>query len=171
MFKQAFKLTTVLIVLCGIIFPLSVTGISHLIFNDKSEGSLIKINGKVVGSELLGQSFKDDKFFKGRVSGSLNMGPTNKSLEERIKNNNWNKTEGVPLDLVTNSGSDLDPDITVEAARFQVPYVSKASGISEEKLNGFIDEIKQDEQLEFIGDERVNVLKLNIEVAKSIGII
>lgn len=198
--KKAVVVSIVLMLLCGVIYPLALTGISQLVLNKKANGSMIVVNGKEVGSELIGQSFTDSKFFKGRVSannyntytkedtkpnkdgitayrgvssGSQNLAPSNKALQERVqkdiedflKSHPEVKKEDIPTDLLTSSGSGLDPDISPEAAKIQIPAVSKASGISEYELKKIVDKYTEGRSLGLFGETRVNVLKVNIEIA------
>lgn len=200
MLKKAVLLSIVLMILCGVIYPLAITGIGQLAFNKKANGSMIVYKGKEVGSELIGQSFTDPRFFRGRVSsvnyntytkedtkpdkngkvnysgvgsGSQNLAPSNKDLTKRVQNdiNDFLKThpgvkkEDIPEDLLTSSGSGLDPDISVESANIQIPAVSKATGISVEKLREIVDKNTQGRSLGVFGEPRVNVLKVNLEVA------
>lgn len=182
----------VFLILCGFIYPLFITGISQVIFNNKANGSIINFNGKKTGSALIGQNFTDPRFFKGRVSsisyntynknseninkvnsGSSNLAPSNKELADRVKKDidafmithPGIKKEDIPTDLLTNSGSGLDPDISPKAAEVQVPAVSKASGISEADLRGIVGKYTEGRSLGVFGEPRVNVLKVNLEIA------
>lgn len=190
--KRAVLVSLVLIAICGVIYPLTLTGISQLCFNKKANGSMIVVGGKTVGSELIGQDFTDAKFFRGRVSainyntytenkkgyngvssGSQNLAPSSKVLKERVekdidqflKSHPGVKKEDIPTDLLTSSASGLDPDISPEAAKIQIPAVSKASGISEEKLQQIVDKYTVGKTLGVFGEPTVNVLKVNIEIA------
>lgn len=197
---KAIRLSIVLIVICGLIYPLFITGIGQVFFNNKANGSIIKYKGKEVGSALLGQDFTDKRFFRGRVSavnyntytkedlkpgkdgkaaytgvssGSQNLAPSNKDLAKRVKNDIADflkthpgvKKEDIPTDLLTSSASGLDPDISPKAAEIQIPAVSKATGISESKLGQIVKEYTSNKTLGFLGESRVNVLKVNLEVA------
>lgn len=197
--KKSILISMVLMILCGFIYPLAMTGISQLILNKKANGSIIVVDGKEVGSELIGQSFTDSKFFKGRVSsvnyntytaddtkpdnngkvsyggvssGSQNLAPSNKALQERVekdiedflKSHPGVKKEDIPTDLLTSSGSGLDPNISPESAKIQIPTVSKASGISEEDLQKIVDKYTEGKSLGIFGQSRVNVLKVNLEI-------
>ena len=190
--KKSLKLSIILLIICGILYPLVTTGTSQLLFSKRANGSMITFNGKEIGSSLIGQDFKDPRFFHGRVSainyntykdgadhpkvtsGSENLGPSSEALTDRVKKavdellkqHPEVKKEDIPLDLVTSSASGLDPEISIEAAKFQVPSVSKAAGISEEDLQKLIDKCTIGKSLGFLGENRVNVLLLNIEVAK-----
>lgn len=198
--KRAIIVSILLMVLCGIIYPLTLTGISQLVLNKKANGSMISINGKEVGSKLIGQNFTDPKFFRGRVSainyntytvadteldkhgkiaysvvssGSKNLAPSNKELKERVQRDMEEflklhpgvKKEDIPTDLLTSSASGLDPNISPKAAKIQIPAVSKASGISEAKLEKIVDKYTEKRSLGIFGEPRVNILKLNIEIA------
>lgn len=202
--KSAIILTLALMVLCSVIYPLLLTGVSQLIFPKQANGNLIKVDGKVVGSELVGQDFTDERFFKGRPSsvnyntyteedtipdkdgniayggvssGSYNYAPSNPVLEERVKTSmqEWLKAnpsikqEDIPTDLLTASGSGLDPHISPKAAEIQVPAVAKATGLSESELKQMIKDNTEGKLFGVFGEEKVNVLKLNISVAKAIG--
>jgi potassium-transporting ATPase KdpC subunit len=200
-FLRAVKVSLVLLIICGLIYPFVITGVSQLIFHKQSNGSIVEYNGKPVGSELLGQAFSDTRFFHGRVSainyntykeedkkpdkngkaaftgvgsGSANLAPSNPALVDRVKNDidaflkaNPNvKKENIPTDLLTSSGSGLDPDISPEAAKIQIPAISKATGISIENLGKIVTKYTEGRQLGIFGEPRVNVLKANIEIAK-----
>ncbi|MFL0250087.1 K(+)-transporting ATPase subunit C [Clostridium neuense] len=200
---KALRLCIVLIILCGIIYPLFITGVSQAAFNKKANGSIVTYRGKEVGSALLGQNFTDKRFFRGRVSsvnyntytkadlkpgkdgktaysgvasGSQNLAPSNKDLAKRIKDDvkDFLKThpgvnkEDIPADLLTSSGSGLDPDISPKAAEIQIPTVAKATGISEDKLREIVKKYTADRTFGVLGEPRVNVLKVNLEVASMI---
>ena len=172
-------MTTILV---GIGYPLLVTGIAGALFPRKAAGSLILKDGQVIGSELLAQSFTSDKYFHPRPSAAGNgydatssggsiLGPSNKALIDRIqgsidKLSAENPGKPVPIDLVTTSGSGLDPDITPDSAYFQAPRVAKARGVTEERIRQLIDEHTTGRQLGFLGEPRVNVLDLNLELDK-----
>ncbi len=197
--KKALILTIVLLVLCGVIYPLSLTAVSQLAFNKEANGSIIVVDGKEVGSEYIGQDFKDTRFFKSRVSainyntyseedlqkdndgkskysgvssGSQNLAPSNEALKDRVdkdieeflNNHPGVKKEDIPTDLLTSSGSGLDPHISPEAAKIQISAVSKASGIAEEKLQQILDRNTEDRSLGVFGEPRVNILKVNLEI-------
>ncbi|MGL5477823.1 MAG: potassium-transporting ATPase subunit KdpC [Clostridium sp.] len=191
---KGIKLTVIMIVLCGILYPLIVTGIGQVLFKDKANGSIVVLNGKEVGSSLISQKFTKDKYFISRpsfvnynesynnepvnaTSGSQNLGPTSSELKENIKNNineflrknKEVKKEDISEELISQSGSGLDPDITINGALIQIPRISKSTGISEEKLKELVLNNKKGKFLGMYGEERVNVLGLNIEIDKLIG--
>ena len=168
-------------VLTGLIYPLVVTGISQLIFPHQANGSLIVDHGKAVGSMLIGQQFDAPKYFWGRLSATglypynaaassgSNLGPTNPALLDKVKVRiaalkaaDPSNTQLIPVDLVTSSASGLDPDISVEAALYQAPRVARVRGISVESVLGLVNQFTEGRQLGFLGEPRVNVLKLNL---------
>ncbi|MBO1582188.1 K(+)-transporting ATPase subunit C [Bacillus sp. XF8] len=178
------RVTFTFLVLCGLLYPLLVTGIAQAVMKDNADGSLIyNEKNEVIGSKLIGQNFKDPRYFHGRVSsieykaeasGSNNYAPSNPDLVKRVEESvaNWKDknpavpvTE-VPMDLVTNSGSGLDPDISPEAAYVQVDRISKLTNIPKEKLDQLIKSQTEGAALGLFGEERVNVLKLNLELQK-----
>lgn len=194
---KALGISAILIVLCGLVFPLLMTGIGQLIFPYQANGSMVWVDGKVIGSELIGQDFTDPRFFHGRVSavgyntypdadtaqqkgvssGSQNLAPSNPALVERVKKDidtflaahPGTKMADIPTDLLTSSGSGLDPDISVQSAQIQIPVISKASGISETELQSIVDKCTIKRTLGFLGNERVNVLKANILILQRLG--
>jgi K+-transporting ATPase ATPase C chain len=165
-------------VLLGLIYPLLVVGLAR-IWPEKANGQLISRNGVVVGSRILAQPFTGAQYFHPRPSaagtngydatssGGTNWGPTNQKLMDRVKGDvatlqAENPGKPIPVDLVTASGSGLDPDITPAAAEFQLPRVAKARGISESALAGLVQEHTKGRQFGFLGESRVNVLELNL---------
>jgi K+-transporting ATPase ATPase C chain len=167
-------------VLLGIVYPLIVTGLAQLFFKDKANGQLIVQNGKVVGSRIIGQAFVGPGYFHSRPSAAGNgydaansngsqLGPTNQHLIDRVKtdvasNQVDNPGQPVPIDLVTTSASGLDPDISPSAAAFQLPRVAKERGIGGGELQRLIATHTEARQLGFLGEPRVNVLELNLEL-------
>jgi K+-transporting ATPase ATPase C chain len=176
--KTSILFTIVTTVLLGLGYPLFVTGIAAVIFPHQAAGSLILKDGQVIGSELLAQSFTSDKYFHPRPSaagngydatssGGSNLAQSNKALVTRIQGSidqlsKENPGHPVPIDLVTTSGSGLDPDITPDAAFFQLPRVAKARGIGEDRLRLLIEQHITSRQLGVLGEPRVNVLDLNL---------
>jgi K+-transporting ATPase ATPase C chain len=173
---QAIRMLVVMTVITGVAYPLIVTGISQVAFKEQANGSLVEKDGKVVGSRLIGQPFSDPKYFWGRpsatspmpyngaASSGSNQGPTNPALKEAVEGrikDHGGKTP-VPADLVTASGSGLDPHISPAAAEYQVARVAKARGMSEEKVRALVAEHRQGRQLGILGEPRVNVLRLNL---------
>jgi len=167
-------------VLLGIIYPLVVTGLSQVLFPHKANGQLIEANGKVIGSRIIGQAFSSPGYFHSRPSAAGNgydatasngsqWGPTNQKLVHRVKGDvaaaqAENRGVPIPIDLVTASASGLDPEISLAAAAFQLPRVAKARGISEEQLRQLVAKHTDNRQLRFLGEPRVNVLELNLDL-------
>jgi K+-transporting ATPase ATPase C chain len=167
-------------VLLGIAYPVVITGAAQLLFPHKASGSLIERSGQVVGSELLAQSFTSDKYFHPRPSaagngydatssGGSNLAQSNKALVDRIQGSidtlaKENPGKPVPIDLVTTSGSGLDPDITPDAADFQIPRIAKARNLSQEAVRQLVDAHTSPRQLGVLGEPRVNVLLLNLDL-------
>lgn len=186
-FRAALRISLILIFLCGIVYPLASTGLAQVLFPAQANGSLAKNSeGLVVGSELIGQSYTDPKLFHGRVSsidynaegsGSNNYAPSNPELITRIQasigdwaaNNPEVPATLLPADLITNSGSGLDPHISPKAAEVQIPRISSLTGIAEEKLYGLVKDATQGRDLGIFGEPRVNVLKLNMALQKEMG--
>ena len=188
--RPAIVLLLGLTLITGLAYPLAITAVAGAIFPKQAEGSLIERDGKVVGSALIGQEFKGDKYFHGRPSatvapdpndstktvpapynaansGGSNLGPTSKALNDRIKEDveklkAENPSMPVPVDLVTASASGLDPDISPDAALFQVPRVAKARGLSEDKVRQLVTDNAQGRLGGLLGEPRVNVLALNL---------
>jgi len=179
--RPALMLLLIFTVLTGLLYPLVVTGIAQLVFPSQANGSLISSNGQTVGSSLIGQQFDDPKYFWGRISATgpypynaaassgSNLGPTNPALLDEVKARiaalkaaDPTNTQPIPVDLVTSSGSGLDPNISIAAALYQLPRVAKARGLSEAALRTLVDKYTQGRQLGFLGEPRVNVLELNL---------
>jgi K+-transporting ATPase ATPase C chain len=175
----AVALTIVLTVLVGIIYPFVVTGLSDLFFKEKARGSLLEREGKVIGSRLIGQSFNGPGYFHSRpsgagsgydatASGGTNLGPTSKRLfEEQVrKRSKQLRTENpnaeIPIDLITSSGSGLDPHISPAAADFQIPRVARERRMSENEVRQFVRKHTEERQFGVLGEPRVNVLELNL---------
>jgi potassium-transporting ATPase KdpC subunit len=176
----AIRFTVVTTVVFGLGYPLLVTGLSQAIFPKQANGSLILKNGQVVGSRLIAQGFSGAKYFHPRpsaagngydptASGGSNLGPTNQALVTRVQQDvaKWqqeNPGEEVPADLVTTSGSGLDPHISPASAEFQVARVAKARGMSAEEVRQIVARHTQTRQLGLLGEARVNVLELNLDL-------
>jgi K+-transporting ATPase ATPase C chain len=188
--RPAIIILVVLTLITGLAYPLAMTAIAGVIFPNQAQGSLIEKDGKVVGSALIGQEFKDDKYFRGRPSattapdpadstktvpapynaansGGSNLGPTSKALNDRIKEDvdklkAENSSMPVPIDLVTTTASGLDPDISPEGALFQVPRVAKARNLPEDRVRQIMTEQTRGRLAGLLGEPRVNVLALNL---------
>src|SRR5258708_10152679 len=193
--RPAIVLLLVLTAITGLAYPLAMTGIAGAIFPSQAQGSLIEKDGKVIGSALIGQEFKDDKYFHGRPSATLapdpndstktvpapynaansggsNLGPTSKALNDRVKDDveklkAENPSAAVPIDLVTTSASGLDPDISPEGALFQVPRVAKARNVPEELVRQLVAANTQGRLAGLLGEPRVNVLALNLALDRA----
>jgi len=182
----AVRMTIVLTILTGLLYPAAVTGIVKVLFPHQAAGSLIEVNGKVVGSELIGQKFTQPGYFHGRPSGAgdgydgansgaSNLGPTNPKLIERVtadvatfRKENPTFTGAIPADLVTQSGSGLDPHISPAAAYAQEQRVAAARSVPVARVHALIDAAVEARTLGFLGEPRVNVLKLNLTLDREI---
>jgi potassium-transporting ATPase KdpC subunit len=193
--RPAILILVLLTAITGLAYPLAMTAIAGVVFPKQAQGSLIERDGKVVGSALIGQEFKDDKYFHGRPSattapdpadatktvpapynaansGGSNLGPTSKALADRVKEDveklkAENPQGAVPVDLVTTSASGLDPDISPEAALFQVPRVAKARNMPEDSLRQLVAENTAGRLAGLLGEPRVNVLALNLALDRA----
>jgi K+-transporting ATPase ATPase C chain len=189
--RPAIVILVLLTLITGVVYPLIVTGIAQAVFPHQANGSLIVRDGKALGSELIGQSFDDPKYFWGRLSATgtfpynafnaenltassgSNYGPLNPALLEAVKARvealkaaEPDNTAPIPVDLVTTSGSGLDPNISVAAALYQVPRVARARGLSEEAVRALVNQYTSGRQLGILGEPRVNVLELNLDLNK-----
>jgi len=188
--RPAIVFIVALTLITGLAYPLAITGIAQVIFPYQAQGSLVERDGKVVGSTLIGQEFTSEEYFHGRPSatttpdpndstktvpapynaansGGSNLGPTNKSLIERVQGDieklkQENPSAQVPIDLVTTSGSGLDPHISPEAALFQVPRIAKARNLTEDRVRQLVAENTSSRFAGLLGEPRVNVLELNL---------
>lgn len=203
--RQAVSVTVVLMLICGLLFPCLLTGLSSVLFPHQAGGSLITVNGTAVGAEHVGQEFTQDCYmwsrpsayhynvytesedgrkyyndgteFGGLASGSNNYAPSNPALVERVEadmeafleKNPGIKREDIPTDLLTASGSGLDPHISPASAQIQLPRIAQASGLSEESLQEIVERNTTGKLLGVFGEETVNVLKVNIEIAQVMG--
>ncbi|WP_291246601.1 potassium-transporting ATPase subunit KdpC [Fournierella sp.] len=203
--RQAVSVTVVLMLICGLLFPCLLTGLSSVLFPHQAGGSLINVNGTAVGAEHVGQEFTQDCYmwsrpsayhynvytesedgrkyyndgteFGGLASGSNNYAPSNPALVERVEadmeafleKNPGIKREDIPTDLLTASGSGLDPHISPASAQIQLPRIAQASGLSEESLQEIVKRNTTGKLLGVFGEETVNVLKVNIEIAQAMG--
>ncbi|MGA9973798.1 MAG: potassium-transporting ATPase subunit KdpC [Candidatus Sulfotelmatobacter sp.] len=174
----AVLMTVVTTILFGLLFPLVITGMAQVLFPKQANGELVTRNGKMVGSRLIGQSFSSPGYFHSRPSsagtgydatssGGSNLGPTNQSLIARVRGDadrlqKENPGTEIPMDLLTTSGSGLDPDISPEAAEFQVPRISRERGLSEDVVREAVRQHTESRQFGFLGEPRVNVLELNL---------
>jgi len=184
--RSAVMLFAGLTVAVGIVYPLAMTGVAKVAFNDQAEGSLIMKDGKVVGSSLIGQSFKAPQFFWGRPSATgpmannaanssgSNLGPTNaaqlanvKARVEALKAADPSNTAAIPVDLVTASASGLDPEISLAAAYYQVPRIARERKMTETQVRALVDQLAQKPVMGLFGEPRVNVLQLNLALSPS----
>ena len=205
--RQSLVVTLLLLLLCGLVFPVLLSGISAVLFPSQANGSLIYADGRAVGAANIGQDFTKPYFMKGRPSaynyntyyedaqgnqycgdgspfagpgsGSNNYAPSNPALTERVEAdieafleaNPDVKREDIPADLVTASGSGLDPHITLQSARIQLPALAAASGLSEEELERIVEDNTEGKLLGIFGEETVNVLGVNLDIAKAMGLV
>ena len=205
--RQSLVVTLVLLLLCGFVFPVLLSGISTVIFPSQANGSLVYADGQAVGAANVGQDFTDPYFMKGRPSaynyntyykdeqgnqyyndgsafaglssGSNNYAPSNPALTERVEAdieafleaNPDVKREDIPADLMTASGSGLDPHITPASARIQIPALAAASGLSEEELEQIVADNTEGKLFGIFGEETVNVLGVNLDIAKAMGLV
>ena len=205
--RQSLVVTLILLLLCGFVFPVLLSGISAMIFPSQANGSLVYADGQAVGGANIGQDFTEPYFMKGRPSaynyntyyedeqgnqyyndgsefaglssGSNNYAPSNSALTERVEAdieafleaNPDVKREDIPADLMTASGSGLDPHITPESARIQIPALADASGLSEEELEQIVADNTEGKLLGIFGEEIVNVLGVNLDIAKAMGLV
>ncbi|HHY26104.1 MAG TPA: K(+)-transporting ATPase subunit C [Desulfitobacterium dehalogenans] len=199
--KSPLLVTLALLLICGLAYPLLLTGIGQLLFPSQANGSLIRIDGQAIGSELIGQDFTDARFMKSRPSavnyntytqedkdrgqyagpgsGSPNYAATNPDLLERVEadmaefleSNPSVKREDLPTDLLTASGSGLDPHISPASAAIQIPALAEATGLSQRTLEAIVKENTLGKFLGVFGEETVNVLKVNLEIAKELGLL
>jgi K+-transporting ATPase ATPase C chain len=176
----AFCFTLVTTAMFGILYPLAVTGLAQALFPKRANGQLIEKNGKVVGSRIIGQTFTEPGYFHSRpsnagtgydatASSGSNLGPTNKTLIDRVKTDVQkaqaeNPSMPVPVDLVTASGSGLDPEISPAAAEFQIPRVARERTMKEDDVRTLVQKHTKDRDLGFLGEPRVNVLELNLDL-------
>lgn len=199
--KKPFMVSITLLIICGIIYPAFMTGVSQILFKDKANGSIIYADGKAVGAEYVGQEFTDARFMHGRPSaynyntytleqkengeysgpssGSNNYAPSNPKLLERVNDdvdkilseNPTVKKQDIPADLVTESGSGLDPHISEQAAKIQLDRISKETGISAHELENIVKNNTSGKVLGIFGENTVNVLGVNLDIAKKLGIV
>ncbi len=193
--RPAIILLVALTLITGLFYPLAMTGLAQVLFPSQANGSMIVLDGKVIGSALIGQQFSDDKYFHGRPSatntpdpkdatktvdapynaansGGSNLGPTNKALIDRVKGDvdklkAENASLPVPIDLVTTTAGGLDPHITPEAALFQIPRVAKARNMPEDRVRQLVNEHIEGRTLGLLGEPRLNVLALNLALDRA----
>lgn len=199
-FRQAVRLTLALLLLCGVAYPYALTGLGQLLVSEKAGGSIVYVHDVAIGSALVGQHFTDPRFLKGRpsavnyntytaaqkadgtyegvASGSDNMGASNPALAQRVKNDMAAflaahpgvRAEDVPTDLLTASGSGLDPHISPAAARLQIPALAQHTGLSKDTLKAIIARHTTGKQGGILGGETVHVLKVNVDIAHALGL-
>ncbi|MGN7455476.1 potassium-transporting ATPase subunit KdpC [Paenibacillus pasadenensis] len=184
LFASSLRISLVLMLLCGVVYNLAATGIAQTLMPHRASGSLIEEDGRIVGSELIGQTFTEPRWFHGRLSsigyaadgsGTPNYAPSNPDLLERARQSalDWQAANPdvplseVPLDLVTNSGSGLDPDISPQGARVQIPRVSAATGIPQAELEQLVERHTAPRRLGLFGEPTVNVLELNLALREA----
>ena len=195
--RPAIVVLVALTLITGLVYPLAMTGIAHVIFPYQAQGSLVERDGRVVGSELIGQVFESDKYFHSRPSattapdpkdptktvaapynaansGGSNLGPSNKALIDRVQGDinklkQENPSAAVPVDLVTTSASGLDPHISPEAALFQVPRIAKARNLPEDRIRQLVEDHTEGRLFGLLGEPRVNVLLLNLALDQLAG--
>lgn len=196
-FRPAVVIFAALTLVTGLIYPLGMTGAAQILFPYQAQGSLIERDGKTIGSALIGQAFTESRYFHGRPSATTapdpkdasktvpapynainsmgsNLGPTSKALADRLKEDTArlkaeNPSVPVPVDLVTTSASGLDPDISPEAAQFQVPRVARARGLPEDRVRALVAAQTEGRLMGWLGEPRVNVLKLNLVLDQAGG--
>jgi potassium-transporting ATPase KdpC subunit len=195
--RPAIVVLVALTLIGGLAYPLAITGVAHIIFPYQAGGSMIERDGKVVGSALIGQEFDSDKYFHGRPSattapdpkdptktvaapynamnsGGSNLGPSNKALIDRVQGDidklkKENPAAAVPIDLVTTSASGLDPNISPEAALFQVPRIAKARNLPEDRVHQLVTDHTEGRLFGLLGEPRVNVLQINLALDQLAG--
>jgi K+-transporting ATPase ATPase C chain len=182
-FLIAVRFTLATTVMLGLLYPLGITGLAQILFHDRANGQLIERNGKLIGSRIIGQSFTGPGYFHSRpsnagtgydgaASSSSNLAPTNKILIDRVKGDVQKAqaeapSASIPVDLVTSSGSGLDPDISPASAEFQIPRVARERHMNPDELRSLVRQHTLGRQWGFLGEPRVNVLELNLDLAGS----
>jgi len=185
----ALRMTVVTLVLTGLVYPLAVTGLAQVLFPWRANGSVVSAQGRVVGSELIGQGFKSPAYFQSRPSAAgadgydaansagSNLGPTSRKLRDRVaadfarlRNENPQAPAEVPIELVTTSASGFDPHLSPEAARWQVPRVASARGLAVGDVTALLDRRAEERTFGFLGEPRVNVLLLNLDLDQRYGL-